>query len=48
MEAAKHQFVKIDGSGDLLPGNQHVRSVTARVGSSITTHRVRIKLLGHE
>ena len=47
MEAAKNQFVKIDSSGDLLPGKRHVRSLRAGVGSSITTHRVRMKV-GHE
>ena len=44
MEAAKNRFVKIDGSGDLLPGKRHVRSLRAGVGSSITMHRVRMKL----
>ena len=39
--------MKIDGSGDLLPGKRHVCSLRAGVGSSITTHRVRMKL-GHE
>ena len=47
MEAAKNRFVKIDSSGDLLPGEQHVRSLRAVVVSSITMHRVRMKL-GHE
>ena len=47
MEAAKNRFVKIHGSGDLLPGKRQVRSLRAGVGSSITTHRVRMKL-GHE
>ena len=39
--------MKIDGSGDLLPGKRHVCSLRVGVGSSITTHRVRMKL-GHE
>ena len=39
--------MKIDGSGDLLPGKRHVCSLRAGVGSSVTTHRVRMKL-GHE
>ena len=39
--------MKIDCSGDLLPGKRHVCSLRAGVGSSITTHRVRMKL-GHE
>ena len=39
--------MKIDGSGDLLPGKRHVRSLRAGVGSSITTHGVRMKL-AHE
>ena len=39
--------MKIDCSGDLLPGKRHVCSLKAGVGSSITTHRVRMKL-GHE
>ena len=43
----KNRFVKIDGSGNLLPGKRHVCSLRAGVGSSITTHRVRMKL-GHE
>ena len=47
MKTAKNRFVKIDGSGDLLPGKRHVRSLRAGVGSSITTHRVRMKI-GHE
>ena len=48
MEAAKNRFVKIDGSGDLLlQGKRHVRSLRAGVGSSITTHGVRMKL-GHK
>ena len=47
MEATKNRFVMIDGSGDLLPGKQHVRSLRAGVGSSITMHRVRMKL-GHK
>ena len=48
MEAAKNRFVKIDGSGDLLlPGKRHVHSLGAGVGSSITTHGIRMKL-GHE
>ena len=47
MEVAKNRFVKIDGSGYLLPGKQHVHSLRAGVGSSITTHGVRMKL-GHE
>ena len=41
MEAAKNRIVEIDGSGDLLPGKQHVRSLRAGVGSSFTMHRVR-------
>ena len=44
MEAAKNRFVKIDGSGDLLPGKRQVRSLRAGVGSSITTHRVRMTI----
>ena len=44
MEAAKNRFVKIDGSGNLLPGKQQVRSLRAGVGSSITTHRVRMTI----
>ena len=36
--------MKIDGSGDLLTGKRHVRSLRAGVGSS---HDVRMKL-GHE
>ena len=45
MEAAKNRFVKIDGSGDLLPGMQAAPSaLKAGVGSSITTHRVRMEL----
>ena len=47
MEAAKNRFAMIDGSGDLLPGKRHVRSLRAGVGSSIATHRVGMKL-GHE
>ena len=43
MEAAKNQFVKIDGSGDLLPGKWHVCSLRAGVGSSIARTE-----LGHE
>ena len=39
--------MQIDGSGDLLPGKWHVCSLRAGVGSSIATHRVRMKL-GHE
>ena len=39
--------MKIDGSGDLLPGKRHVCSLMAGIGSSITTHSVRMKL-GHE
>ena len=45
MEAAKNRFVKIDGSGDLLPGKRQVRSLRAGVGSSITTHRVRMTVV---
>ena len=45
MEAAKNRFVMIDGSGDLLlPDKRHVRSLRAGVGSSITTHRVRMTI----
>ena len=36
--------MKIDGSGNLLPGKRHVRFLRAGVGSS---HGVRMKL-GHE
>ena len=39
--------MKIDGSGDLLTGKPQVSSLRAGVGSSITTHGVRMKL-GHE
>ena len=39
--------MKIDGSGNLLPCKGHVRFLRAGVGSSITTHGVRMKL-GHE
>ena len=39
--------MKIDGSGNLLPGKWHVHSLKAGVGSSMTTHGVRMKL-GHE
>ena len=45
MEAAKDQFVKIDGSGGLLPGEPHIRSLRAGVGSSITTYRVRPRII---
>ena len=44
MEAAKNRFVKVDGSGDLLPGKRQVRSLRAGVGSSIATHRVRMTI----
>ena len=37
MEAANNRFVKIYGSGNLLPGEWHVHSLRAGVGSSITT-----------
>ena len=36
--------MKIDGRCDLLPGERHICSLRAGVGSSVTTYRV----LGHE
>ena len=43
MEAAKNRFVKINGSGDLLPGERHVRSLRQElVALSLRTE------LGHE